>query len=322
MTSAIDPDVLLLSDAPIGSVAGDVLGHARVAQRLVELACAGPVGASRTVGLTGGPGTGRTSLLALAREHLTTRPEVVVVALDAGEHPSADALLGALLDHFTEFFTAAGVLEKSTQVRDKLAGYVGAVSGVAKLAGVSVDPNALKRSPAAVRAELLQAIQVVGQRFVVTIDHVDRMDGASQYALLRGLHHSVAIPYITVVLAVDPREVVRRIGATIGGAAGAEVLARVLQVELAVPPCERVVLARVIAGGLVRLGERLDRDVDALLPLFDPEHDGRGLLHVRTLRDAKRAVNALSANLPLWPADVDLAGAAVDLLDRLLSPST
>ena len=157
MTSAIDPDVLLLSDAPIGSVAGDVLGHARVAQRLVELACAGPVGASRTVGLTGGPGTGRTSLLALAREHLTTRPEVVVVALDAGEHPSADALLGALLDHFTEFFTAAGVLEKTTQVRDKLAGYVGAVSGVAKLAGVSVDPNALKRSPAAVRRARLAA---------------------------------------------------------------------------------------------------------------------------------------------------------------------
>jgi hypothetical protein len=317
--TTIDPDVLLLGDAPIASAADDLLGHVPLATRLAELACAGPIGASRTIGVIGGPGSGRSSLLALTRVELGHHLEVVSAAFDASEHDDGTAgLLRAVFDHLTESLAQAGALEKSSQVRDKLAGYLGAVSGVAKLAGVNVDPNALRRSSAAVRAELLQALQAVGRRFVVTIDHADWLGGDHQHQLLRALHQSMAIPFVTVVLTLDPDAVRRRVDGM--GARGGELLGRVLDVELVLPAPPRLVLAKVIAGGLVRLGERLGRDLDPLLPLFDPEHDGGapGLRHVRTVRDAKRAVNALSANLPLWPAGTE-SDAAIALLDRLLA---
>ena len=100
---------------------------------------------------------------------------------------------------------------------------------------------------------------------------------------------------------------------------------RLVPVEIGLPPADRVLLARVLAGGLARIANRTGRDVDDVLHLCDPDApDGSPLLDLcETPRDAKRAINALAAALPLVAPDAtaaDVADAALDIVLRLQVP--
>jgi energy-coupling factor transporter ATP-binding protein EcfA2 len=319
--SSVDAGVQLLADLPISGAAEDLLARRATAQRLVELACAAPLAASRAVGLVGPSGAGKTSIVRMAVELLAQRSELAVVSLDASHHAGAQALIDALLGHLTEFFLTAGVLDTSDRLRDQLVRYGWIVSDIAKIAGVKVDvAGALSRSPEAVRAEIVEMTQEVGKRIVIVLDHVDRFAEREMTATLEALRFYAAIPYVAIVLPLDRRAVARRLSDE--DDRDPEVLERLLQVELAVPPADRVLLARLVGGGLGRLAERLGRDLDAALPLFDPDHpeDGLGLDLVQTPRDAKRAVNALSASLALMPPGADPRTVCLELLLRLLVP--
>lgn len=320
--SLIDPNVQLLADVPIPGATDDLLGRRSFALRLVELACAPPLAAPRAVGLVGTGGSGKTSIVRMALELLSQRGDLAVVSLDATSYAGAQALLDALLLHLTEFFAAAGVLDRADRIRDQLARYGGIVSGVARIAGVKVDvAGTIGRSPEAIRAEIVEMTREVGKRVVIVLDHLDRLAERELSATLEALRFYAAIPYVAIVLPLDRRAVARRFSGE--GDRDPEVLERLLQVELAVPPADRVLLARVLVGGVARVAGRLTRDFDAALPLFDPDHPAGalGLGLVETPRDAKRAVNALSAALPLLPRGADSYTACLELLLRLLVPA-
>lgn len=314
----LDPAVELLPDAPIAGPGEDLLGRAAIAERLVELACAQPLFAPRVVGLVGGPGAGKTSVLRLADARLAERGDVALVGVDAAEHGGAESLLEALQGHLHAFFSDAGVIETSDAARDALARYGEVVSTVVRLAGVKLDlGGAVRRSQDAMRADLAENAQQVGKRLVLALDHVDRFGDRDLTTALEAIRRFAQVPYVTVVLAYDRRGLAARAAR---GAIDLAAVARLVQVELALPPVERVLLARVVAGGLTRAAARLGRDVDSVLPLIDPDGaDGLGLGLIETPRDAKRVVNALAAALPLWPPG-DLRLAALDTLVRLLIP--
>lgn len=321
LMEAIDADVQLLADLPINGAAEDLLARSPVVVRLVELACAQPPAAPRAIGLIGASGSGKTSILRMAIELLAARADLAVLTLDASLYAGAQALFDALVGNLTDIFAAAGVVDASDKIRDRLVKYGGVVAGVARIAGVKVDvAGAIGRSPEAMRAEIVEMAQEIGRRIVIVIDHVDRFAERELAATLEALRHYATIPYVAVVLAVDRPAIARRLSG--GGDRDPEVLERLLQVELAVPPAERVLLARVVGGGLARVAERTGRDVDDALPLFDPDHPAGalGLELVQTPRDAKRAVNALSAGLPLVPRDAGTRAACLELVLRLLVP--
>ncbi|MDQ3340024.1 MAG: KAP family NTPase [Myxococcota bacterium] len=314
----IDPGVELLTDIPIAGVSEDLLARTPIAQRIVELACAEPLAASRAVGLVGGSGVGKTSILAMVAELLAARADVAVVWIDAAAYAGAAQLLEALIAHLTEFFAAAGVVDTTDSVRDRLARYGGFVANVAKIAGVKVDlEGAMRRSPEAVRKEMIEMTQEVRQRIVVVIDHVDRYAEKEMAASFEALRHYATIPYVTMVLAVDRRSIARRLADD--DDRDPEIVERLLQVELSVPPPDRILIARIVAGGLARTATRCTCDIDDVLRLFDPDHGGAlGLDLIQTPRDAKRAANALAAALPLTESSYS---ACLDLLLRLFVPS-
>jgi hypothetical protein len=113
----IDPGIELLPDVPIAGPADDLLGHAPLAERLVELACASPAATPRVIGLVGTAGVGKTSVLHLAGLLLAERPEVATVAIDAGDHGTADATLAAMTATIHEVFKSGGVVEAADAAR-------------------------------------------------------------------------------------------------------------------------------------------------------------------------------------------------------------
>jgi hypothetical protein len=257
----------------------------------------------------------------MAIELLVQRGDLAVVSLDASSYAGAQPLLTSLLGHLTEFFAALGVLDASDRIRDQLARYGGIVSDIARIAGVKVDvAGAIGRSPESVRAEIVEMTLEVGKRIVIVIDHVDRFAEHEMAITLEALRFYAAIPFVAIVLPLDRHAVARRFSDEEDR--DPEILERLLQVELAVPPADRVLLARVVGGGVARIGDRLGRDLDAALPLFDPDRPAGalGLDLVQTPRDAKRAVNALSASVPLLPPGTDLQAACLELVLRLLVP--
>jgi hypothetical protein len=316
--AGIDPGVELLPDIPVAHPDDDLLGRARVARRLAELACALPLAAPRVIGLVGGNGSGKSSVIHMTAALLVERGDVGFVLLDGAGYAGAQPLVNGLLAQLQSIFAAEGVIDTSDAVRDTLARYGGVVADVARIAGVKVDlGGALARSADDVRAEIAEMTQEVGKRIVLLVDHVDRLPGRELVSALVALRHIAAIPYVTIVLAYDRRAAALRPDDEVDPHA----FERLVQAELPLPLPDRVLLARVIAGGLARVAARTGRDLDDALPLFDPDGDGGIALDLlETPRDAKRAVNTLAAALPLAEAGADVRDVALDLVLRLIVP--
>ncbi len=316
----LDPAVELLPDVPITNPDADLLGRAPIARRLCELACAQPLAAPRVIALCGGDGSGKSSVLNLAASMLVERADVALVKIDGADNSGAESLIAEMLAYLQDFFSSAGVVDASVSVRDTLAQYGGVVSDLARIAGVKVDlAGAVRRSADSVRAEIAEMTQELGKRIVIVLDHVDRLPARELGLLLVALRLYGAIPYVTLVLAYDRRAHTLRSRA---GEVDAAAFERLVQVELVLPAAERVLLARLLAGGLARAAARLGRDIDAALPLFDPDGPDGGLVLelCDSPRDAKRTINALAAALPLIPASTDLRDACLEIALRLLVP--
>ena len=250
---AIDPGIELLPDVPISRAADDLLGRGPLAERVVELACAEPAAMPRVVGVVGAAGSGKTSLLRLVHAQVSERGDAAVVAVDAAAHPSAESLLGALHAHLADYFEAAGVVETSDAARDALARYGEVVSTVVRLVGVKVDvAGAVKRSSDSVAA-LAENAQQVGKRLVIALDHVDRLADRELATTLVALRMYAQLPYVCIVLAYDRRALAGQAGVDRGA------VARLVTVELAIPPADRTLLARLVAGGLARAAALLTR---------------------------------------------------------------
>jgi len=311
----IDPEVELLADVPILGIEEDLFDRGLLAARVAELAIAGPPTAPRLVALTGDSGAGKSSVLRLVTRMLGARAGLAMVAIDAALIPSAQAMISTLNAELTRLFEALGVIETSDKVRNTLSSYGGMVSSIARIAGVKVDVvGALERSAESLREEIARCLEQAGKRLVIVIDHLDRLTPLELGGALAALRMYAAIPYVAIVIAVDRHMIAIR------DAPGADATAfeRLVQVELAIPPPDRLLLARVMAGGLERTASRIHRDLDVLFPLFDPD-GGIALELIETPRDAKRAVNALAAALPLTAAE-DLVPMCLEIVLRVLVP--
>lgn len=315
----IDPGVELLPDVPVSRSEEDLLGHGQVALRLCELACAEPAATPRVIALAGGAGAGKSSVLNLAAGMLAERAGIAFLKLDGTGHGGAKEMIGALLQQLMALFASQDVVDTSDAVRDTIARYGGVISDVARIAGVKVDlGGALARSADNVRAEIAEMTHEIGKRIVIFLDHVDRLPGKELTGMLVALRHIAAIPYVAVVLTYD-----RRAAAMLSDeVVDPRSFERLVPVELSLPSVDRVLLARVLAGGLARIATRTGRNLDDVLPLCDPDcGDGSPLLDLcETPRDAKRVINALAAALPLVPADADIGDAALDIVLRLQVP--
>jgi hypothetical protein len=308
---------VLYSDAPIAGSSFDACARAPVAARLVELASES-IDQPLVVGLVGAAGAGKTSVLQMTGEVCAARAELRAFAIDAWVAGDAAKVNEAFVVEVSRIFEEEGVTSGVEKLRDKLFVVGDVVSAVARFAGAKVDvKGALERAPDKLREEILEHAQKIGKRIVVLVDHVDRMPPADAVAVVKLIARWGTFPYFAFVLAFDRAELARKLRRIEGSAAD---LARVVAVELALPPIDRAALAAFVRGGLVDIARAGGVDPSAALALFDVEV-GVGLVVVDTLRDAKRLLNAVSAALPLVAATIDLRTLVLVELVRRVAPA-
>ncbi len=304
-------------DTPIASVSFDALDRAPWADRLVELVTARPA-EPVVIGLCGAAGTGKTSILAMLGERVAGRGDLHAFAIDAWAAGDAAAVNDLFLREIARIFELENALGTAGKVRERLFELGGVVSAVARLAGVKVDvKSALEQSPDALRDQVVTLTTAIGKRFVVAIDGLDRLAPGDAVAILKLVQRWARFPYIGFVIAMDRTQLAHNLERIDGDA---DALDRIVAIELAITPPDRLTLAAWIRGALTELAAALALDPDPALALFAVE-DGPGLGLVLSLRHAKRLLNALGAGLPLAPPPLDLRGAALLELVRIALPA-
>lgn len=280
----------LYSDVPITGASFDAFGRKRVAQRIVELIAIAGTEQPIVIGLVGGAGTGKTSVLHMASELYAERADMRALSIDAWEAGDAVQVAAQLSDGVTKIFSEAKVVGGAEIVRERLFSAGDVVSTVARFAGVKVDvKGALERSPESLREEVMKLTEALGLRIVVTIDHVDRLPAADQLAVLKLVERWGAFPRFAIVIAVDRVHM-----------ADAATIDRVVGVELALPPIDHAEIAEWVRRGVAELAAELGVNAPDLA--FDA---------ITTPRQAKRYLNSVTAAAPL----VSVLG---DLCRRLL----
>jgi len=280
----------LYTDVPITGVAFDTLGRKPVAQRLVELISLAGTEQPIVIGMVGGAGTGKTSVLTMANELYADRADLHALSIDAWDAGDAVAVASQLTDGVTKIFGEAKVVGGGEKIRERLFSAGDVVSTVARFAGVKVDiKGALERSPQSLREEVMKLTEALARRIVVTIDHVDRLPAADQLAILKLVERWGTFPRFAFVVAVDRKAITHDV-----------TLDRALGVELALPEVSRGELTALVLRGIAELAGELRVEAPDLV-----------VDTIVTPRQAKRYLNAVTAAAPI-------AGDFGELCRRLL----
>lgn len=301
------------SDRPIRSRREDRFGRWPFAKRIADTLANRIDPESLVIGLYGPWGDGKSSTLHLMEESLSENGAVVVVAFNPWLFRSEDTLIRSFFD------TLAGALNKKLPTKGEEIGKVlsryGSILSTASIsipgvASINLGTGAKALGDVLSNTELsdlknrLETILAdSGQRVVVLIDDIDRLDRNETHAILKLVKLSADFRHTAYVLAFDDEMVAAAVGERYGTGsleAGHSFLEKIIQVPLRQPPADQVALRRLVFesvdAALVQSDISLDQEkVDAFV-----RHYVDGIEpHVKTPRQVKLLGNAITFALPI-----------------------
>jgi predicted KAP-like P-loop ATPase len=301
------------SDHPIRSKRGDRFDRAPFAARVADTTATRRDPSSIVIGLYSPWGGGKSSTLNLIEEAVAARATGVVARFNPWLFNSEERLLCGF------FETLAAALGRSMATEAvKLGGMLRDYGILLAAASLSVEGATPVSSSDAIKGigeslssggldelkgRIDRVLQRVGERVVVLIDDIDRLDYTTIDAVFRLVRVTAAFANTSYVLSFDDETVAPSIGERYiraGYEAGRSYLAKIIQVPLLLPPPDAMLLRQMvfdgIAAALRQSGIELEQeDVDAFA------HHFVGSLEpcLGTPRHAKLYVNAVTFALPL-----------------------
>lgn len=314
----VDSESLYLSDEPIESKVSDRFGRAAFAQRIAETISNRRDPSSIVVGLYGPWGDGKTSVLRMMEESLSTHEKVVTIRFNPWHFPTVEALLrGFFLNLSAALGQQPGLKDKAA---DLLASYGGMLSAISfSIPLVTVNPGeaaqklgeSLSKDDLETKKNKIDALlEEQGCRVVVLIDDIDRLDKDETNAIFKLVKLSASFKYTCYVLAFDDEVVAAALGERYGAGgakAGREFLEKIIQVPLHLPPADRGALYSITMEGINHALDQACIDVNE----EDTNHFHRYFIeglerYISTPRVAKLYANALMFALPLVKDEVKI----------------
>lgn len=309
------------ADRPILGRNADRFQRAAFADALVTQVLALPKSDSFVLGLIGPWGSGKTSILSMVEEAVTSNDDVVILKFNPWLFSGTEQLAAHFFQELALQLHELGD-KKLQQAGDMLVGYSEALSplsalpfigkwaervaGGAKFLGglVRRRGGALPASVTSQRREIAKLLAKHGKRLLVVIDDIDRLPKADIRELFKLVRLTADFPNTTYLLAFDRPRVEDALGETEGE--GRAYLEKILQVTFDVPAIRQPDLAVFLLHEIQRaVGDREHGPLDvaewtnifalAIRPLF------------RTPRDVRRFTNAIPVALSVIGDEIAVA---------------
>ncbi|MGY2897305.1 KAP family P-loop NTPase fold protein [Deinococcus sp. UYEF24] len=298
---------------------------------------------SFVIGLQGPWGSGKTSLLNLVRESLTTLERAVVVPFNPWLYPSDEALLRSLIEALAHGIDA-NLVRRAERIGDALRtlsdvllGFARAGSAVNEAlkpgveaadqgvkAGLSLLPTSssgLEELKRRINAALRDgAIPVV-----VLIDDLDRLSSRQIQQLFRLIKLALDFDNVTFVLTYDPDHVARALGGEygLGEEDGHQYLEKIVQLPLQLPKLDPPTFAEYVLELLSQAVQDSGVELGASdRGRFQVTFERLMLPRLTTPRQAKRLANSIRFTLPLVAGDTNPGDVMLVEAMRLLYPRT
>jgi hypothetical protein len=333
---AADP---LDGDRPIDTPQKDRLGFAEIAKHLADAFLRNDLSNGFVVGVEGSWGSGKSSLVKMALQHLKSQagPPVVV--------EFQPWLVGARSELLTELFSVLSVeVAKNNPASGKsfkqvarkfatVASGFGALADLAGTAGLPVPPfigkllnnfgsaskDFAKESLFELKQTLSKNLEALPCPIIIFIDDLDRLDPAEAVEVLRLVRAVADFPNVGYILAYDPEVLAQNIERALEVTDGRAYIEKIVQASFRVPmPMQFDLLNwfREEAGKLL-LGPFQSEDAQER---FLTAANEWGSVFLKTPRDVVRALNALRLYAVPVAEKIDPADMVFLQLVRLKNP--
>lgn len=266
------------SDEPITTkkgARGDKFGRSYFAEGLAEALIKVPNNESFTVGLYGAWGSGKTSIIRLAEEYITTKhkDDVIVIPFNPWLFTSAEGLHTAFFGTLAQYL-GANLSTKKEDILNELRSYgelTGAVggaisvvvpfAGTAKLISPIFNKFFNKKSGSSVddiKDRVNKILLESNKRIIVIIDDIDRLDSEEIHLVFKLVKNVAHFNNISYLLAFDQNVVAKALAdrypdePEIGG----NFVEKIVQLPLVVPPVDPEVLSQFIIDQINAIAQK------------------------------------------------------------------
>jgi hypothetical protein len=299
-------------DDPISDELDDCLHRAQFNDELHKLIITLPFKESFVISLNAPWGFGKTSTLHLLSKRLEADPDIVLMEFDPWYFPSEEALIIGFYGSIERALNTNYLTYNLKGQLHRLAGSL-SVEPTAWHLGLRFRPPA---DPERLREQVEAFIQQTGARFIVLIDDIDRLHSKEILALFKLVRLSARFRNTVFVLSFDTEVVVRALQEE---SLDRDFLDKIVQMPINLPPPAEQDIEKFLwfsspeptpsRCAIDRLLDVLDVSADRR-KRFDDEivpFSGASFAHLfRTIRQAKRFINAVAATLPPIVEEVDL----------------
>lgn len=299
---------MIQADNPISAKEHDTLGRTKLAETLASEVRALDVSSGCVVGILGPWGSGKTSLLNLIRNELTTNsPSLSVLDFNPWMFSGADELIQSFFIEIGAQFRSRG--DRLAQLADDVEAYgevlaplrllpvvglwVERVRGVARAVRQALERR--KGGALAKRAELSKRLAELSDPIVLVIDDIDRLQTGEIREIFKLVRLTASFPNVIYLLAFDRHRV--EIALSEDGLVGRDYLEKILQVAHDLPAVPEAELTSLLIDSLdiaindLKGPRRFDSRAwpDVLFELIRPL--------ISNMRDVRRYVASVHATL-------------------------
>jgi hypothetical protein len=310
---------LYVSDDPIAQASQDRFGREHFARGVAKTIASRSDPSSLTIGIYGLWGSGKTSVLNMIYEDLSSVPEIAILRFNPWRYGTEDELLadffrsladvigrtldtnkerlGRRLKQYAPFFTP---LATGASIFVRGVSATGLKELAEKMSEVSVDE---------LRERLDVLLRTEGFRIVVLMDDIDRLDKSEIQSVFRLVKLTADFSYTTYVLTFDDELVASALQEKYANSsrdAGRGFLEKIIQVPLHLPHISHSALSdycmECVQQALSDTGTTLSKDQESIYRMYlraslEPR--------LRTPRMCKRYGNALAFALAILEGEVE-----------------
>lgn len=330
------------SDQPITRVEEDLFDRSSFAEQIARSISAMPGVEPFVFGLSGPWGSGKTSILNLVVAKLSelegSQKKTIVFRFSPWWFSRSDSLLLSYLREFAKIVGAEIPGELSDRLADYLEMFGFLIKPLKFVPGANLPAEALyelassggaalkkasrlaQNDTRALRNSIDSILTQVGRPILVLIDDIDRLLPDEVIQIFQLLKAVADFPFSRYLIAYDGSKVSEIIKRSTG-MEGHELLEKIVQMPIEVPPIAGSHIRRLFFAGLERIVVGTPDYLLDATRVGNAYYDGISLF-LASPRAAKRLLNVLRASYPALKGEVDFADFVVIQALRVFAPTT